>query len=93
MLSNGDRPDRNIALFHRQARFERPLSLIAMQLADASLHTTNSTLPFLVDERRSVHVNVMLASNRNGGWRHSHVDVTAGTITRHTVDIRTITTA
>lgn len=67
---------------------------MAMQLADASLHTTNSTLPFLVDERRSVHVNVMLASNRNGGWRHSHVDVTAGTITRHTVDIthQTITT-
>jgi len=58
-----------------------------MQLADTSLHTTNSTLTFLVDESRSVHVNVMLASNRNGGWRHSHVDVTAGTITRHTVDI------
>ena len=54
-----------------------------MQLADTSLHTTNSTLTFLADESRSVHVNVMLASNRNGGWRHSHVDVTAGTGPSH----------
>lgn len=69
VLSNGDRPDRKIALFYRQARFERPLSLIAMQLADTSLHTTHSTLPFLVDERRSVHVIVMLASNRSGTRR------------------------
>ena len=53
-------------------------------MQDTSLHTTHSTLPFLVDERRSVHVIVMLASNRSGtavGWNsHAHtVEDVSGT--------------